>query len=151
MSPHFYVNSLVLFPPRKWWVARKKVQTQFYIACSRHTLYRYILYLADSFVRRSFPNFWIGTTNIFLRKLFPQFLFVIFCTWVLVQISDVSQEKGCGHCILRPDTNSYVLPKHLAFEDGWVPCGGKTVSTRAHIRKVQHYLHKTTLQTKLCS
>ncbi len=57
MSPHFYVNSLVLLPPWKWWVARKKVQTPFYIPCSCHTLYRYILCYTDSFLSRIFPIF----------------------------------------------------------------------------------------------
>jgi hypothetical protein len=31
----------------------------------------------------------------------------------------------------------------LAFEGGWEPCSGKTVSTRAHILEVQCYLWKT--------
>ncbi len=44
--------------------------------------------------------------------------------------------KGKRPFHLRPDTNSHVLPDHLAFEDGSVPYGGKTVSTRAHIHKV---------------
>ncbi len=47
-----------------------------------------------------FLFFLIGTTNILLRKLFPQFLFTIFCIWVLVQISDVSQERGSYCCIV---------------------------------------------------
>ncbi len=111
MSPYFYVNSLVLLPPQKWWVTEKKVQTPFYIPCSRHTLYRYILCYTNSFVKLEFPNIWISTTNIFLRKLFPQFLVVIFPMWVLIRISDVSQERGSDRFILRrPDTNSYVLP-----------------------------------------
>jgi hypothetical protein len=73
--------------------------TPYYIHCSRHTLYRYILCYSDSFVSRSFPIF-ESVQQIFLRKLFPQFLFVIFLTWVLVQISDVSQERGSGRFIL---------------------------------------------------
>ncbi len=40
------------------------------------------------------------------------------------------------------DKNLYVSPEYVAFEDGQVPCGGKTVSTRAHIRKVQPNLCK---------
>ncbi len=51
--------------------------------------------------------FYTCRTNIFLRKLFPQFLFAIFRTWVLLQISDVSQERGSGHCILDQEDTGF--------------------------------------------
>ncbi len=111
-------------------------------------VHKYILCFTDSFVRRSFLNFWIGIANIFSRTLFPQFLFTIFCTWVLVRISDMSQERGSGHCILDQIQTRMFCPSILP---GWVPYSSKTVSTRAHICKVQAYLHGTTLQVKLCS
>jgi hypothetical protein len=148
-KPNYVVKKGCIWTLPEW--QEKKGQTPFYIPCSHHTLYRFILCFTDSFVCRSFPNFWIGITNIFLRKLFPQFLFTIFCMWVLVQISEVSQERGSGRCMLDQIQTRMFFPEHLVFEDGWAPCGSKMVSTRAHIREVQRYLRKTTLQAELCS
>jgi hypothetical protein len=53
--------------------------------------------------------------------------------------------------VTNSNNMGFTIKKSFAFEDGCVPCGGKTVSTRAHIHKVQRYLRKTTLQAKLCS
>jgi hypothetical protein len=46
--------------------------------------------------------------------------------------------------VTNSNNTGFIIKKSLA-------CGGKTVSTRAHIHKVQHYLRKTTLQAELCS
>ena len=96
MIPHFDVNSLILLPA--WdsdWVGKKKVQTLFYIPVPVPCGVQLDTIFTDSFVCRSFPNF-KPVQQIFSRNLFPQFLFTIFCTFVLVQISDVSQERNVG-------------------------------------------------------
>ncbi len=115
MSPQFYVNNLVVLPLESSELARKKVQTPFYIPCSRHTLYRYIICFTDSFVCKSFLNFWIGTTNIFLEKTVPT-ISIHDLTWVLVQISDVSQERGSGRCILDQIKTCMFCPSILPLK-----------------------------------
>ena len=59
--------------------------------------------------------------NIFSRKLFPQFLFVIFCTWVLVHISDLSQERGCSRCMHRFRYKQIFCPSILPLKVGEYP------------------------------
>ena len=128
-----------------WMMARKKVQTPFYIPCYRHTLYsrHYVLLIPLSL--EFFPIFEWNNEYIF-EKTVPtisvcNLLFVGTCTnfrcvtrkWMWPLHASYRYVRVC-------------LPKHLTFEGGWVHCGGKTVSTRAHIRKEQQYLCKRTLQ-----
>ncbi len=145
MSPHFYVNSLVLLPPRKWWVARKKVQTPFYIPCSCHTLYRYIQCYTDSLSSRSFPlfesvqqiYFWENCSHNFWSWSFQRGY------WYEFQMRHKKGEVAISSWTrYKLVCFTFFIKNTSAFEGGWVPCGGKTVSTRAHIRKVQRYLRK---------
>ncbi len=124
MSPHFYINSLVLLPPWKWLVARKKSADPFlhtlfppYVVQVHTMLYRFLF-------KWDFPNIWIGTTKIFLRKLFPQLLIAIFTRWALIQISDVSQERGSGCFILDQIQTCMFRLLHQKY-----PCLWRWVST----------------------
>jgi hypothetical protein len=150
MSRHFYVNNLVVLPLESSELARKKVQTPFYIPCSCHMLYRYIICFTDSICLKEFSQF----LNRYNEYIFGENCSHNFYSQSLVGTSaNFRRVTRTGKWLfhLRPDKNLHVLPKHLALEDGWVPCGDKTVSTRAHIRKVLAYLCKTTLQVELCS
>ncbi len=151
MIPHFYVNSLVLLPPRKWWVARKKrgrPHSTYTVPAIHCTGTYYVLLIPLSVgvfpifesVQRIY--FWENSSTISVCDLSHVGTGTNFSCVI---------RKGNWPLHLRSDKNLYVLPKHLAFEDGWVPCVSKTVSTRAHTRKVQAYLRKTTLQVELCS
>ena len=134
MSSHFYVNRLVLLPPRKWWVARKKS--------------------ADPFLHTLFPPYVVQVHTMLYRFLCQvgvfQYLnrynkYIFEKTVPTISVCNLSHMGTATNfrCVTRkrkwpfhliPDTNSYVLPEHLALEDGWVR--SETVRTRAHIRKV---------------
>ncbi len=150
MSPHFYVKSLILLPPWKWWVARKKSADPIL-----HTLF--MPYIVQVYYALLIPPS-IGVSQ-FLSQYNKYIFEKTIPTISVCDLLDVGTctdfrhvtRKGKWPLHLRPDTNLCVLLEHLAFEDGWVPCNGKMVSTRAHIREVQAYSRKTTLQVELCN
>ncbi len=117
MSSHFYVNSLIVLPLKSSELAIKEVQTPFYILFPQYVVQVHAMFFwfLCSY-SRSFPNFWIGTMNKFLRELFQQFLIAIFLMSVLVQILDMSQERGSGHCILDQIQTRMFCPSILPLK-----------------------------------
>ncbi len=110
MSPHFYVNSLVLLPPQKWWVARKKSADPFL-----HTLFPPYVVQVHTMLYQFLCQVWVSQyLNRYNKYIFEKTVPTISGHDLSYVGTDMNfrcvTRKGKWPFHLRPDTNSYVLP-----------------------------------------
>ncbi len=138
MSSHFYVNRLVLLPPRKWWVARKKSADPFL-----HTLFPPYVVQVHAMLYRFLCQVGVSQyLNRYNTYIFEKTVPTISGRYLSYAGTDTNFRcvirKGKWPFHLRPDTNSYVLPSSskipLPLKVGEYPAAARKWVREPHTR-----------------